>query len=107
MALPSGRSGLKTARETLPRSVAPGSILLVAVSDPAFSQVVGREFERNPIAVHDLDSITPESSGHGREHFRAGFEFNRKHSGFELLNDLTKYFYRVFFWQIFYFPLLV
>jgi len=76
----------------------------VAVSDPALGQVVGRQFERNPVAIHDLDSIPAEPSRHGGQHFRAGFEFDRKHPGFELLNNFTGDFNCVFFWQIFFFP---
>jgi hypothetical protein len=75
--------------------------LLVAVSDSTLGQVVGGKFQRNPVAVHYLDAIAPESSGHRRQHGPAGVKFDRKHSSFELLDDLADYFDCVFFWQMF------
>ena len=74
--------------------------LLVPVGDAAFSQVVGLKFQRNFIAIHNLDAIAPEPSGHGREHGAACVEFDRKHTGFELFDYLTHYFDCVFFWQM-------
>jgi hypothetical protein len=38
---------------------------LVPVSDSASSQVIGREFQRHAIAIHDLDAITAQSPRHG------------------------------------------
>lgn len=69
------------------------------VGDSAFGQVVGREFQRNPVAIHDFDPIAPESPRHGRQYCLACIEFDRKHPSFELLNNLSRYFYRIFFWQ--------
>jgi hypothetical protein len=75
-------------------------ILFVPVSDAALGQVVGRKFQRNFIAIHDLNAIAPEPSGHGREHGAACVEFYRKHAGFELFDYLAHYFDCVFFWQM-------
>src|ERR1700685_1804797 len=70
------------------------------VSDAALGQIVGREFQGNFVAIHDLDAIAAESSRHGREHGSAGVEFDGKHTRFELFNDLAHYFDCVFFWQM-------
>jgi hypothetical protein len=72
----------------------------VAVRDPAFRQIVWRKFQRNPIAIHYFYPIASEPASHCRQHFRARFEFYRKHSGLELLDNLAEYLNRVFFWQI-------
>src|SRR5579863_4248840 len=74
--------------------------LLMAVRDATLGQVVGRELQRNLIAIHDLDAIAAESSGHRRQHGSACVEFDREHSGFELFNYFTEYFNAVFFGQI-------
>jgi hypothetical protein len=83
---------------------AEAAVLLVPVSDPALGQVVWRQFQRNPVAIHDLDSIPAEPSRHGRQHFWPGFELDRKHAGLELLDYFTGDFNCVFFWQMFFFP---
>jgi len=88
-------SGAEGAR-SVPRRA---RVLLVAVGDAAFGQVVWRELQRDPVAIHHLDAIAPESSGHGRQHGFAYVEFDRKHSGLELFDDLTHYFDGVFFGQ--------
>jgi len=72
----------------------------VAVGDSTLSKVVWRKLQRNLVAVHDLNSIAPESSSHGRQHRPAGVEFDREHSSFKLFNYFTEYFNRVFFGQI-------
>ena len=85
-----------------------GRPLLVTVSDSASGEVVGRKFQRNLVAVHDLDAIPPEPSGHGRKHCAADFDLYRKHASLELLDNLAHSFDRVFFWQMFLtFPVLV
>jgi hypothetical protein len=76
----------------------------VTVGDAASSEVVRGELQRNPVTVHDLDSIAPESPGHGRQDGLAGVQLNRKHPSLELLNDFSQYFNRVFFGQIVLFP---
>ena len=78
----------------------------MAVGDAALGQVVWREFQRNPVAIHDLDSIPAQPAGHGRQHFWTGLEFDRKHPGFEFLNYFTGDFNCVFFWQMFFFSRL-
>lgn len=72
----------------------------MAVRDPTLGQIVWGKFQGNPVSIHDLDPIAPESASHCRQHFGAGFEFYRKHSGLEFLDNLAEYFNRVFFWQI-------
>ena len=77
------------------------------VCDSTLGEVVRGEFQGNPVAVHDLDTITPESSSHGRQHCLADVQLDRKHSSFELFNDLAHYFNRIFFWQMSTFPILI
>jgi hypothetical protein len=72
----------------------------VAVCDSALRQIVWRKFQRNPVAIHDLNPIASESASHCRQHFGAGFQFYRKHSGLELFDNLAEYLNSVFFWQI-------
>jgi hypothetical protein len=82
--------------------------LLVPVGDTTFGQVVRGEFEGDPVARHDLDAVAAKPAGHGRQHWHACVEFDRKHPGPEFFDYFTHHFYRVFFWQIispFRFPL--
>jgi hypothetical protein len=72
----------------------------VSVGDAAFGQVVGGEFQRDPIAGHDLDAVAAESAGHGRQHWHARVEFDREHPGPEFFDNFTHHFYRIFFLQI-------
>ena len=73
----------------------------MTVGDPTLSQIVWRKLDRDPIAIHDLDSVAPESSRHCREdRFLSRVKLDGEHSGFEFLNHLTHYFDCVFFWQI-------
>ena len=70
------------------------------VGDPAFGQVIWRHFQGDSVAVHDLDTVSPKSARHRREDGFTYIEFDGEHSSFELLNHLTRYFNRIFFWQI-------
>lgn len=74
--------------------------LLVPVSDPASGQIVRGEFQRNPVAVHHFDPVTPQPSSHGGEDGLSCIEFDGEHPRLELLNYLTHHFNCVFFWQI-------
>jgi hypothetical protein len=71
----------------------------VAVSNPASSQIVRRELERDPVAIHDSNAISPQFSGHGRQNDSARIDLNGEKPRLELLNDLTQHLDRVFFWQ--------
>jgi len=64
----------------------------MAIGDSAPGQVVGRKLQRDTVAVHDLDPITPESPGHGRQDRLAGVQFNREHPGLELLDHFPQHF---------------
>ena len=79
----------------------------MAVCDSTARQIVRREFQGNLIAVHDLNSIAPESSSHRCQHRSTNIDLYRKHAGLEFLDDLAHYFDCVFFWQMFLtFPVL-
>src|SRR5271169_2707317 len=77
---PAARTLLRFALSGLPGSESPISrmptcrigngrwrerLLLVAVGDSTLGQIVGGEFQRNAVAIHDLDPVPPESAGHG------------------------------------------
>jgi hypothetical protein len=74
----------------------------VAVRNATLGQVVGGEFQRHAVAIHDFDAVAPESAGHGREHLGTGLELDLKHSGFEFFDYFTGYFDCVFFGQMFF-----
>ena len=78
-------------------TLVPSNILLVPVSDPAFCQVVGREFKRNPVTGHHLDPVPPQSPGHRGQYRFARVEFDCKHSSPEFFDNFAHYFNRVFF----------
>ena len=69
------------------------------VSDSALGQVVGGEFHRDTVAVHDFDPVPAESASHSRKDCPARFEFDGKHTSLELFDDLPHYFNCIFFWQ--------
>lgn len=75
--------------------------LLMAVRDAALRQVIWRHLHGDPVAVHDFDTVSPESSGHRREDGFSDIELDREHSSFELLDHLAHYFDCIFFWQLF------
>ena len=66
--------------------------LLMPVGDAASRQIVGREFQRHAVAVHDFDAITAESSSHGREHGLARVQFDGKHPSLEFFDNFPEYF---------------
>ena len=72
----------------------------MTVGDPTLGQIIGGKFQRHPVTSHDSDAVPAEPSRHHRKNDFPGIEFNGKHSGPELLDYLTHYFDRVFFWQI-------
>jgi hypothetical protein len=72
----------------------------VAVSNSASCQVIGRQFQGDPVTSHHFNAVAAEFPGHGRQHRFTCVEFDRKHSGPEFFDNLTHYFNRVFFWQI-------
>jgi hypothetical protein len=63
--------------------------LPMPVGDPALGQVIRREFQRNSIAIHDFDAVSPESSGHRGEDGSSYIELDGEHSGSELLDYLA------------------
>ena len=75
----------------------PKKDLAVAVGDAAFGQIVGRELQRDAVAVHNLDAVSPQPAGHGGEDDFSQVELDGEHSGFELLDYFAVYFYAVFF----------
>ena len=62
------------------------------VGDSTPGQVVGRKLQRDAVAIHDLDPITPESPGHGCQHRLAGVQLNGEHPGLELLDHFSQHF---------------
>ena len=70
------------------------------VGDSALGQVIWRQFQRNSVSVHDLDPVSPKSSGHRRKDGFAYIELDGEHSSFEFLDHLAHYFNCVFFWQM-------
>ena len=69
------------------------------VGDPALGQVIWGHFHGNPVTIHDLNTVSPKSARHCREEDPTCVELDRKHSSFELLDHLARYFNRIFFWQ--------
>ena len=49
---------------------------LVAVGDAAAVQIVGRDFDRDPVALEDADAKTPHLAGDGRQHVVAVLELD-------------------------------
>ena len=72
----------------------------MTVGDPTLGQIIGGKFQRHPVTSHDSDAVPAQPSRHHRKDDLPGIEFNGKHAGPELLDYLTHYFDRVFFWQI-------
>lgn len=65
---------------------------LVPVSYSAIGQVIRGELERYPVSVHDLDAVPSQPAGHGCQYGLPCLQLDGKHSGLELLNNLTGYF---------------
>jgi hypothetical protein len=63
--------------------------LPVPVGNPALGQVIWGQFQRDSVAIHDLDAISPKPSGHGREDGFADVELDGEHSSSELLDHLA------------------
>ena len=72
----------------------------MAVRDAAPRQVIWRHFHRDPVAVHDFDTVSPKSSRHCREDGFSYIELDGEHSSSELLDHLAHYFDCIFFWQL-------
>ena len=53
------------------------SFLFIAVSNPAFTEVVWREFNRYAVALQDFDVVHPHLAGNMSENFVAVFSFTR------------------------------
>lgn len=64
--------------------------LLVPVGDAALGQIVGREFQGDAVAIHDLDAVAAEPACHGGEDGLAGVEFDREHTSFEFLDNFSE-----------------
>jgi hypothetical protein len=61
--------------------------LAFAVNDSAFSQIVWREFDPNPVARHDADKVLAHTTGDVGHNDVSTFDFNAKSSIGQGLRD--------------------
>lgn len=69
----------------------------MTVSDAAFGEIVGREFEGYPVAGEDADAVAAELAGEMREHHPFLIELNAELTRWELFYYRACDFNAVFF----------
>src|SRR5208282_4762436 len=71
--------------------------LLVAVDDPATSQIVRRKLDRYFVSRQNPDEIFAHLAGNVRQHLMLVFELHAKHGIWQRLDHRGHYFYGVLF----------